>query len=446
MKKVKDTKILKGRELETEVFKGRGWGIFMRFSKDNDGTPDQQILKIRPTLRTERGNEIILQKRKKRKRKDIVVEKRGGIIKKSLEEGGEEGHRNNKYLKLVEEQEIAKKKKEENDSRAYNDLFTNTSCCFCGNNDSSEFTRNKEYETVCLRCAAVQNGAGFFQEPPEIPKKTRVKSRYETRSYTAERLKQAANLEPRIDSEDLYIIRQAFLQLTERDPTCKTLIPEKETFQRARVEDNRNSWDPLGDSWISKTLIKSVLSEIDKLILKKDSNLSKIYSKAQFKKKYTERWLQIKYYLLNAKNDRRGGVCMTKEGVADVHELLTIITDCYQDEEIGRGPVKIKTSSLSVDIGILLTLYSYDISQLRLFGWYFVRDTVFRLSKNSFAYLDFDEYREVLKVLNTQIERFPRQTEYFTHKLEIGKFRIPESLEEILTECKVNKTYYGLGH
>jgi len=71
---------------------------------------------------------------------------------------------------------------------------------------------------------------------------------------------------------------------------------------------------------------------------------------------------------------------------------------------------------------------------------------MFEPTEESTVLYDFDELREILKILNQQIDKYPHLSELLTADLEEGKWRIPESLDILKEHCKSNVFYYGLGH
>ena len=140
------------------------------------------------------------------------------------------------------------------------------------------------------------------------------------------------------------------------------------------------------------------------------------------------------------------GGLLAKEDIKKNRKLVLAIEACRLDPEF-RIPRFIKKSSgPCLNLQILMALYSYSVYGLQRFGWYFVTESMFNVTSDSTILYDFDELREILKILNQQIEKYPQWNNLLASDLEEGKWRIPDSIDTLKEHCKANTIYYGLGH
>jgi len=472
-----------------------GSPLFIRFGKNNSKNFSEVEQKTHPTLFSEEGNKKI---------EDIVFNKvtlleeleeqlESGLIDE--EEYWEERILSNKiYVEKKQKPRVenrglnsSKKKRKSKDSEqnGISDNIINYSCTKC---NTSKLVRTREYAAVCENCGLVQSGDILHEGEIKITKQSHISSDYKKEAYAAERLKQAGNVEPRINALDLQTIRKVFDKYSNIDTTYEIFFRAssfrrtKETSQfilenkciNTRDGEHRGGeegeeekedkilfdyiksidfkfidveqikklkeWlpvDPVGDLWISKTFVKGLLTLID---LEIELGYIDLYSKPQFKKKYTERWLQVKRFLCNPEDYIDGHVLSTKE-LTHIHELFIVLISVLPDI-IDKGK---KISVPSIDVIILFILYTYNREALENHGWYYVRKSMYYRNPKSSAYDDFQTCVQLAKILNKNIIEFPGICSNFIHL--IGEsFLIPESLEELLTLCEKNEYYYGLGH
>lgn len=462
-----------------------GSPLFIRFGKNNNKSFSEVEQKTHPTLFSEEGNKQI---------EDIVYNKvtlleeleeqlNSGIIDE--EEYWEERILSNKvYVEKkekprVENRGLNKKSKLNNLSDSTTDGNSDfIDCPCCTKCNSCKLVRTREFASVCEDCGYVQSGDLLHEGEIKITKQAPISSDYKKEAYAAERLKQAGNVEPRINALDLQTIRKVFDKYSTMDPTYEIFFRAssfrrtKETSQFIALENERRDsgetssilydyikslefkfidtkqmeklkeWlpvDPVGDLWISKTFVKGLLTLID---LEIELGSIALYTKPQFKKKYTERWLQVKRFLCNPEDYIDGHVLSTRE-LTHIHELFIVLTSVLDDVP----PTKKKVSVPSIDVIVLFILYTYNQEALKNHGWYYVRKSMFYRNPKSSAYDDFQTCVELAKILNKSIIEFPGICSNFLHLIgEDTGFLIPDSLEELLELCAKNEYYYGLGH
>jgi len=454
------------------VGKKRGGKGAMRFSKRNEKHPVQQEHRIHPTLLTEKGNALLVngeyvpggideidgqymneeiteesyyKKRKKkygsslisreehkRLKKGIVYEKRGLSIYQPREK------KIKTSLTLPLEIELEERRKKE---KEYDNHHHLPHCDQCGSDNPSDFVETKEFACVCTICGTVQEGTKTFEVSRIYTTGRRISNSYQRGSYISKRIKESGNLETRIDPLSLRTIRLVHSQVVQNKSLLEDLLPQRQKQQEEGIVE----WDiGVGDLWISKGYIKSLLQYIDTLIVK-GTELSEFFVKPHFHKKYATRWLQIKHHLINPLTVRLGGL-LPKEDIVKVRRLAMVIEQCRKDENFSIPRFIKKSAGPCLNLQILMALYSYSVYALQRYGWYFVTESMFDPKSDSTIHYDFDELRETLKILNQQIEKYPGKLPFVEEDLEEGKWRIPQSLDVLKEYCKSNEFYYGLGH
>lgn len=327
-----------------------------------------------------------------------------------------------RFSKFVVEKQ--REKDIHNGLRVSNSSYYATDFCFsCGAYSDEAFTQTPEYDVVCTKCAAVQPSEVFFEDA--INSTPKPSSAYKERTYLSERLRLFANLEPRIPREDVRLIGQVYSELYER--YCKVVDKEEDPEQRTKKLKRLglNGWFIAESGNISKDFIKTLLSVIDKGITK--PSIKGITQ--SFKKKYLERWLQIKIFLCGETYYRRN-VCRLPptELLDDMLLLACQVTSIFKHKKEEAKIFVDKRSVPNIDLMFLMILYNIDRDFLTEFGWYFlsqaVRDGVTR--KNSAIQKDYEVLQKIFEYLNSGYKNRNSSSDQFICALEVGNWHLPD--------------------
>lgn len=336
-------------------------------------------------------------------------------------------------------------------------------CSGCGSLPDRWISFRREGTTVCQDCSIVQSGQIIDQVPDTPP--TKMAQKGERRAYLSEKIRQMANEEPRIPQHDLEIIRRVhdeFVCLADQDPNYferwsnpRGPIPLRRPI---RVEEEK----------ITREDVKELLRFIDHL------KIPPKHKSVSFRKKYLERWQQIKvaltgshYYYNHVANKP------TEELLDRLLKTGTLVTEIYDtDKSIifpsspppppekeddddccpllkKKGKPGPKKNVPNLDILFLLILYNIDEQFLELHGWYWVSKTMhlyayaspaqrekYRQTKFASVVEDYKRYKKILRYCN---QHYPKLIET---ALDQTQFILPDSLETLVHIAARNETAY----
>lgn len=190
----------------------------------------------------------------------------------------------------------------------------NLICSSCNNHDLSRFLEDTQGCPVCENCGTVQvSQVSFKDECWETPK--RVSQAYQRRSYIGERLRQFSGTEPRIPEQDLEAIRYIYAELCKafhsnhplftrsKNPRGSVSCPsslffplkEKPPSDDRRVLRISESFTDRSED-LTKENVKNLLGFVDYVHSLRGGSGEAKTPVTHFKKKYLERWTQIKRY------------------------------------------------------------------------------------------------------------------------------------------------------
>lgn len=327
----------------------------------------------------------------------------------------EEDNRGKHSKKKAEEEKI---KLQNAGIRTTNDKYFSVDNCFnCGAFADSYFVRTKEYDVVCTKCGAVQDSEVVYED--EITTLSQTPTTNKKITYISERLRLFANREPRIASEDMSVIGRTYGQLIsvysenrvlskqqQEDEICGTETMDKQKqhlrplhlFRDTKVA--KRTFE-LGAHYITKQFIRDLLRIVDKLDPEAIPRKTK-----SFEKKYTERWLQIKIYLMWGEEEFINSICPlpSKELLDKMVFKASLIVDAYEKQKDSM-PTK-KKNMLSIDLLFLLLLFQEGQECLITHGWYFVSSVLHRTymikrdKTNKSLEEDFQSFKKIFNSLN----------------------------------------------
>lgn len=206
-------------------------------------------------------------------------------------------------------------------------------CTSCGNNDYSRFIQDKQNCPVCENCGTVKTSeVTYFKELSQV--QTEDKQCYQRRSYLSERLRQFANAEPRISEPDLEVIRYTYARLCEAFNEGHPLFKRSTRTRKKYIKGIVEHFTPREED-ITKQHIKSLLDFID-------GSMDKVVSvhpygtekRPSFKKKYLERWAQIKRYFCGDTYYYKFIVSKPQQETIDLmFKVATLVTVVYETPE-----------------------------------------------------------------------------------------------------------------
>jgi hypothetical protein len=301
------------------------------------------------------------------------------------------------------------------------EYYSSDYCQNCGNSADDCFIRTREYDVVCKHCGVVQACEIVYEN--EISTLSSVPTTNKKITYISERIRQFANCEPRIPSEDIKIIRRVYGALCQMYYKTHLSLEKdrnssgKETtahvtdihflFGRRNKKREGDSTERrertsglsrailskiLGDggpTFITKSFIKELLSITDqreildhgKLFSSSSSSSS---SNNYFSRRYAERWLQIKIYLCGGKEVYEELVVPlpNSELLNRIYRMAHELVHFYElKKQECKSP---KKNMLSEDLLFLIILYSIGSDALlELYGWYFISPHMYYSSSSS---------------------------------------------------------------
>lgn len=226
-------------------------------------------------------------------------------------------------------------KKKSNNTDHQNTILHGTSnniiCDCCHNDDPGRFIRDCQKCLVCQDCGVVKvSEVAFENELQEMQKKN--KQGYKRRSYLGERLRQFSDSEPRIPEPDLETIRYAYARLREAfnqdHPLFKKSTSKREKYIERLVRTFTDREEDLTKQHI-KTLLDFIDHSMDPSV-----GIVKQEKLPSFKKKYLERWAQIKKYFCGDRYYFTDLVTKPNERILDlIFKLSTLVTLIYDNKE-----------------------------------------------------------------------------------------------------------------
>lgn len=322
--------------------------------------------------------------------------------------------------------------------RLSNAGYYSTDFCFnCGAYSDEAFVSTPQYDVVCTKCAAVQPSETFFENA--IDSAPKPSSAYKERTYLSERLRQFGNHEPRIPREDIRLIGQIYSEL---DTRYSKVVNKEEDPERQAKELKRlglHGWFIDHPGNIGKGFIQTLLTLIDKTINPKLRGITK-----SFKKKYLERWLQIKIFLCG-ETYYKNSICSlpTEDLLTSMLLLSCQTTSVFKNKKEEAGIGSEKRSVPNVDLMFLLILYNIDVYYLRQFGWYFlsqaVKDGVESSNPNSAIKRDYHYLSKIFKYLNSEYKHRNPVSDKFVNCLEKGSWHLPEEKGGLVEIIRIAK-------
>lgn len=225
-----------------------------------------------------------------------------------------------------------KKKSNSNQNQNNNKDGTNYDliCDCCYNHDPSRFFQDTQNCPVCKDCGVVKvSEVTYCNELQES--ETKNKQCYKRRSYLGERLRQFSDSEPRIPEPDLQTIRYTYARLREAFNQDHPLF-KKSTHKRAKYIERLVRSFTIYEEDTTKQHIKALLDFIDHSMDLGEGILKKEEKPPSFKKKYLERWAQIKKYFCGDNYYFNHLVTKPNERVLDLlFKLATLVTMIYEN-------------------------------------------------------------------------------------------------------------------
>lgn len=195
--------------------------------------------------------------------------------------------------KKLSDQRGKKKSKERYENNNYHGTNHDLICDCCNNHDPSRFFQDSQNCPVCEDCGVVKvSEVSFVNELQES--QTKNKQGYKRRSYIGERLRQFSDSEPRIPEPDLEVIRHTYARLREAFNQDHPLFKKSASKREKYIERLVGSFT-VREEDTTKQHIKALLDFIDHTI-EQPGIIVKEEKPQSFKKKYLERWAQIKKY------------------------------------------------------------------------------------------------------------------------------------------------------
>ncbi len=319
-------------------------------------------------------------------------------------------------------------KQRENDIRSglrvSNSGYFSTDFCFCcGAYSDESFVHTPEYDVVCKKCAAVQPSEVFYEDAIHSTQKS--SSAYKERTYLSERLRLFANAEPRIPREDIRLIGQVYSELESRySKICdKEEDPEKRSEKLRRLGLD-GGWFINHPGYISKDFIKTILTLIDNKLKPSIKGITK-----SFKRKYLERWLQIKIFLCGEAYYKKNVNSLPAPELLDDMLLLGCqLTSVFKHKKEEAKIFVEKRSVPNVDLMFLLILWNIDREYLAQYGWYFLSQAVKDGAgkKDSAIQKDYEVLEKVFEYLNSEYKNRNSASDQFIRCLELGNWHLPE--------------------
>jgi len=207
-------------------------------------------------------------------------------------------------------------------------------CDCCHNHDPSRFIQDSQNCPVCQDCGVVKvSEVTYCDELQESQKKNT--QCYKRRSYLGERLRQFSDSEPRIPEPDLETIRYAYARLREafdqNHPLFKKSASKREKHIKRLVESFTNREEDTTKQHI-KTLLDFIDHSMDAPGIIK--NNGKEDKRPSFKKKYLERWAQIKKYFCGDRYYFKHLVTKPNERILDLmFKVSTLVTVIYENKQ-----------------------------------------------------------------------------------------------------------------
>ena len=360
-----------------------------------------------------RGNNYIgVEGQDKRPRTYIRIPKKNLLPNKRV--SLKEEDRRGKHSKKKAQEEILRL--QQNGTRTRNaNHFSVDVCSNCGSDADIYFIRTKEYDVVCKKCGAVQEGEISYEN--EVTTLSQTPTTNKKITYISERLRLFGNREPRIASTDIAIIGQTFSQLhtlycKDKFRANNTLVNTVSNQEREEISvfpyslfEHLNVDAVFGTSAgnLNKRSVRELLQLIDQLDQEKVPRTTK-----NFEKKYTERWLQIKIYLMFGEVEYEKSVCpLPKTELLDALVYkASLVVDLYEKHKENIKVEKKKKNMLSLDLLFLLLLNTEG--QLEQFGWYFISHVLHKTyvlsatKTNPSMENDYESYQFLFKYLNSK--------------------------------------------
>lgn len=320
-------------------------------------------------------------------------------------------------------------------------------------------------DTICTNCSVVQSQSLLTledQNPKYLEKRKR--SGDSRGAYIAEKIRQFSNSEPRISDQDLWYIRNVYHHL------CSDFNSDHSVLKRLQDHpcvSRIRSWFEPKEEDLTKRNIRGLLNFIDKTIISDSQEIS--YS---FRKKYLERWTQIKAYLCGHHYYYNFISDKPSERLRDfMLRIATLVSFVFQEQQSYEDPEedccsllkKKKKNIPNLDLLFLMILYADGEDTLEAYGWYFVSKNMHEYAALEKRHLDkspeelealrgkkkfsailqnFASHKKILMHINTNYTKTLCDILDDAGVEPSNSLRIPENLQTLVNIAALNKSAY----
>lgn len=375
------------------------------------------------------------------KKLKIRIPKRNTLANRIIEEKEIEnrGKYSKKYYEKRNADDIANGIRNSNRNNYLSDM-----CCHCSSLADISFVRTKEYDVVCTKCGVVQPNEAFYYGQAQTL--LELSPAYQEKTYISERLRQFANLEPRIPRKDLFLIGLVYCEFDKIN--CEIIDSKKTDSEKDNELSTKGlqGWFKENPGDITKETIKKLLQIIDKKIQFNDEIKKGIKTKS-FTNKYSERWLQIKIFICG-QDYYTNHICdlPDKELLNELLTEATLVSYAYKHKKIECGITNIKKKNMiKIDLLLLLLLYSISHDTLKQFGWYFTSKKLHSIYIDKMVSDKSKQLKKSKKTIEEDLSTLSMVFNYLnsiTDKKRQFTFEIA-TLEEIIQIVSTNHTAYN---
>lgn len=371
----------------------------------------------------------------------IRIPKRNTLSNRIIEEKEIEnrGKYSKKYYEKRNADDIANGIRNSNSNNYASDM-----CIHCNSSSDVSFVRTKEYDVVCTKCGVVQPNETFYYGQTQTL--LELSPAYQEKTYISERLRQFANLEPRIPRKDLFLIGLVYCEFDKIN--CEIIDSKKTNTEKDDELRDKGlfGWFKANPGDITKETIKKLLQIIDKKIQFTEEIKKGIKTKS-FTNKYSERWLQIKIFICG-EDYYTNHICDIPDKEL-LNELLTeaaLVSYVYKHKRVECGISNIKKKNMiKIDLLFLLLLYSISEETLKQFGWYFTSKKLHSIYIDKMVFDKSKQLKKSKKTIEEDLSTLSLVFNYLnsiTDKKRQFTFEIA-TLDEIIQIASTNNTAYN---
>ena len=253
---------------------------------------------------------------------------------------------------------------------------------------------NRDKEFVCTRCGVVQENIKTLED--QVDSLGDASISYHHKNYFAERCAQFQNTDPRIPKKHRKIIRQFYTTLlVNHSEELPEGFPDWGNIEKLQKHHIRYLLTIIGSSW---------------------------------RRKYTERWLQIKIDFLGIEFYEMY-VHRLPEPIliATMKRLFDLVCHVWQNMKKDEAGYK---NIPRLDICFLIMLY--NLQKLQDYGWYFISEAIHKQTKAVLR--DYRRYRKVFSILNKPL--YTESQRALLPPEQDGKWIVPKRIKTILNICQ----------